>query len=491
MTKKNDPTLPKNFRGIIHLNSLLLFDRFISLTVLLFLCDPRECTSVVDLFAVELVLNKNELCARNVLQNFLRMSTSMAGKRHRDDTMAVNFPDATAVSISAPGTSTMSDASELSVALFASMHALTCAEAQLHEKERRENETCIVSALVHAMRVAHASCEAALTRVEPMYDAVTCDAAEFALCNAAVASALENANVVVSALKYASTQSLLSVDVCVDASMRAAIDTENMCAVALGVVLLSEFDAIVPPRGLFLCALQRKNPAIDILQVLLSSPALQSFIDDRDVLQNTVLMIAARNGHTDAVGVLLKCPAVVASVFAVNGDGNTALMIASYCVHPNTVNALLACPAVVASVGVANIFGCTALMLASYYVYPETVQALLACPAVFEFAGAVNKLGGDTALMIASQNGHTKTVIALLACPAVIESAGVVDTNGDTALMLAVMREHVETVEALLGCPAVVATMGVANNGFTVLMIAEQTGHARMVQLLRACTVRS
>jgi hypothetical protein len=31
----------------------------------------------------------------------------------------------------------MSDATKLSVALFASMHALTCAEAQLHEKKEK------------------------------------------------------------------------------------------------------------------------------------------------------------------------------------------------------------------------------------------------------------------------------------------------------------------------------------------------------------------
>jgi hypothetical protein len=65
----------------------------------------------------------------------------------------------------------MYDASELSVALFASMRALTCAEAQLHENETEKEECLITSALVRATRVAHAACEAALTRVEPMYDA--------------------------------------------------------------------------------------------------------------------------------------------------------------------------------------------------------------------------------------------------------------------------------------------------------------------------------
>jgi hypothetical protein len=62
---------------------------------------------------------------------------------------------------------------------------------------------------------------------------------------------------IVSALEYTSTQSSLSVDVCNDAAMRAAIDAKNIGAVALGVVLLSEFNFIVPPHGLFLYALRR------------------------------------------------------------------------------------------------------------------------------------------------------------------------------------------------------------------------------------------
>jgi ankyrin repeat protein len=74
--------------------------------------------------------------------------------------------------------------------------------------------------------------------------------------------------------------------------------------------------------------------------------------------------------------------------------------------------------------------------------------------------------------MLASYHGYTGSVNALLACSTVIDN---------TALQLAVMRRHVETVTALLRCPSVVATANVVNNnGFTALMIAEQTGHACM-----------
>jgi serine/threonine-protein phosphatase 6 regulatory ankyrin repeat subunit B len=370
------------------------------------------------------------------------------------------------------------------------MHALTCAEAQLHEKEseRKEGETCIVSALDHAMRVAHASCEAALTRVDPLYDAAICDAAEYALCKAEVASALENAKIIVFALEYASTQSFLSVDLCGDAAMRAAIFCESIGAVALSVVLLTEFDAVVPPRGLFL--LSQTIKSVQVVRVLLSSPVLVLHITDRDDSDNTVLMLAVLRGHVKTVTALLACPAVCKLVGAVEKHGFTVLMLASFHGFAIAVRALLACPAVFEFAGVVDANGDTALMLASERGHTEVVNALLTCPAVVAAVGVVDN-NGYTALMIASYNANTLTVRALLACPAVVSTAGVVNNHGSTALMLAVMRRHVETVEALLCCPAVVATMGVANNGFTVLMIAEQTGHARMVQLLRACTVRS
>jgi Ankyrin repeats (3 copies) len=252
-----------------------------------------------------------------------------------------------------------STASALSGSLFASLHALTCAEAQLHEKEseRKEGETCIVSALVHATSVAHASCEAALTRIDPLYDAVTCDAAEYALCKAEVASAQENAKMIVSALEFASTQSLLSVDLCGDAAMRAAICTENIGAVALGVVLLSEFASIVPPRGLFVHAL--RCTCVDILRVLLLSSGLVAHITDLDEQNNTVLMLASEGGHTEIVTALLVCSAVVATAGVVNNHGDTALMHAVWHGCVKMVIALLACPAVVSTAGVVDADGDT------------------------------------------------------------------------------------------------------------------------------------
>jgi ankyrin repeat protein len=366
------------------------------------------------------------------------------------------------------------------------MHALACAEAQLHEK-KTENECVVESALVHAMRVAHASCETALTRVEPLYDAAVYDTAECALCTTIVASALENASVVVSALEYASTQSLLSVDVCGDAAMRTTILTENIGAVALSVVLLSELDAIVPSRGLFLYAL-RNNTNVQILRVLLSSPVLVLHITDRDDKNNTALMVASKNGHTEAVKALLAFSAVVASAsVADNILGYTALMHAADQGHAGTVTALLACPAIVEFAGAVNQHGNTALILASCRGHVQSVVALLACPAAIEFVSTVNKFG-FTALMFAVQNGHAEVVAALLTCPAVFASSGVVQSHGNTALMLAAAAGNAKAITVLLTCPAIVASASVVNgDGDTALMLASRNGNSEAVTALLTC----
>jgi hypothetical protein len=335
------------------------------------------------------------------------------------------------------------------------MNALTCAEAKLHDNELlckgKEVETSVVSALCHAMRVAHASCEAALTRVERMYDAdlAACDADEFVLCKEMAESAVFHASTFVSALEYASTQSSLSVELCSDTAMRAAIDAESMGAVSLGVVLLSEFNFVLSPRGLFLYVLRHDHhPSAHMLRVLLSSSVLVAQINDCTDSQHTALMIASRRGLTEAVTALLACSAVRESAGAVNKHGFSALMLASRFGHSTIVSALLACPAVVASANDLSFRGYTVLMLAATEGHVQVFHALLACPAVIASAG-VSGINGDTALMIAATEGHVQVVHALLACPTVIASAGMSDINGCTALMLAATEGHIQVVKAL------------------------------------------
>ena len=439
------------------------------------------------------------------------------------------------------------EAVSLSIELFAIIRALDGADAllqQLHNTTDAQKHD-VVTILLHATRVAHAACETALTRVEPMYDADpdACDtaaAAEYAMCKAMVKSALEHASTVVLALEYASTQHAdwgslssppLPADVCSETCMREAIRAENVGAVALGIVILFELQsgssvAIVPPRGLFVCALVECNngPNKHILRLLLSSPALTENITDCDDDHNTVLMIAAMFGHVEAITVLLACPAVAASAGAKNNVGDTALIIASRFGFADTVRALLACHVVVASSGTVDFFkhtalaiaiastnmqligvllacpavvslacnviddrGETVLMIASTQSSAETINALLACPTAAASAGAKNNYH-HTALMIAAQHGRAEIIEALLACPTVAASAGETDYCGETALMMGAMFGDRKTIHALLACPTVAASAGATNNnGDTALMVAAIHGNAEAIHALLAC----
>lgn len=405
------------------------------------------------------------------------------------------------------------EAASLSIELFAIMRALDGADAllhQLHTTDARKHENDVVTILLHTTRVAHAACETALTRVEPMYDADpdACDtaaAAEYAMCKAVVKSALEHASTVVLALEYASTQHAdwgslssppLPADVCSETCMREAIRAENVGAVALGVVVLFELQsgssaAVEPPRGLFVCALIECNdgPNMHILRLLLSSPALTEHIADCDDDHNTALMIASRLGHVDSISVLLTCPAVAASAGATNNIGDTALMIASRFEFADTVRALLACPVVVASSGTKDYaWGHTALAIATASNNMKLIGVLLACPAVVSLSCNVNGDRGETVLMIASTQSSVETINALLACPTVAASAGVTNIYNFTALMIAALHGRAEIIEALLACPTVAASAGAtSNHGDTALMMGAMFGDRKTIHALLAC----
>jgi ankyrin repeat protein len=402
-----------------------------------------------------------------------------------------------------------SEAADSSVALFAAMHALEIAEAQLQHavieateaREASKDDECptpehVVANLLHAARVAHAACETALTRVEPMYEEnVHGTEEEHGLCYEMVNTALTNARTVASALEYASTQyagwsmSLyaypqLQQMLWEDAMRVLALNNDQTGVVALGVVLLSS--DIPPPRGLFLRSLNAR-----MLQILLFSPILTATINDCDDQQNTALMLASARGHADAVRVLLTCSAVAASAaIKTNSNSFTALMIASSHGNAETVTALLDCPAVGLSAGVVNKFGRTALMTASLEGHTETVAALLACPAVIASASTFD-MYGETALMLASCRGPPPVITVLLECPAVVASANFVNANGNTALMIAASTfADAKVVGALLACPAVVASANVVNtHGNTALIMAANCGNAARITALLTCSV--
>jgi ankyrin repeat protein len=412
---------------------------------------------------------------------------------------------------------THADAVELSVALFDSINKLEGAAAQLHdamtkaEAEAEAEHTFIESkhvmtALFRAKCVAHAMCEAALTRVEPLFTSHD-DETEITECKKAVASALVFANTVKTALEHASDRCAdwygsLSppsyASLCDDDALRTAIDAGNVGALAMGVVLVSESRVVFTQRtNLLLYALEGSLPEPEprMLYVLLHWPAFQSSITAARDDKRTSLMLAAQHGHTQAVIALLACPAVAATADAVDISKHNALQYASFCGHTKVVIALLACPAVVASAGVANADGETALMLASRNGHAEIVTALLAYPSVIASAADANAnaLPLMTALMLASEGGHSQTVAALMTCPAVAASACKTNKYGSTALMLAATlgtpdTGTPETVIELLKWPTVAASARVCNMyGSTALMLASMHGRAGAVVALLTC----
>jgi hypothetical protein len=384
------------------------------------------------------------------------------------------------------------EAAELSVTIFAAMNVLVGAEAQLYaavavaqtnakpESTPEPELERVTTALFHATRVAHAACEAALTRVEPMYDADLRlrlhETEEYAGCKTEVASALENASTIATALEYASTQyagwmsrSISYDSLCDDDAMSEAIHGDNIGHVALGIVLLLESQSTASTRNYFFSVLRKAQPNLRVLRMLLSSPAHTANIRKGEFFSNTVLMVAASLGHAEAVSALLACPTVVESV-VFGTHRNTALMCAS---EVKTIHALLACSQVAASASAVDEGGYTVLMLATIRRQHAAVTALLAYPEITRLAG-VKCCKGYTALMIACELGNTETVIALLKCSAVAATASVVNRNGFTALMLAIRGHAVSsTIAVLLACPEITQSAGAVNvHGNTALMIA-------------------
>jgi hypothetical protein len=315
------------------------------------------------------------------------------------------------------------------------METLVSADAHLHsvhwEKGKGEEkaEAEITTILFRASQVAHSLCESALARVEPFYDTHTAGnvAADSASCfcscscRSLVSSALKNADTVVTALEHASKHlstivSLPLSDFCGNEAMRAAIDSRNLGAISLAVVLLLELPSLAPPLQLVHHALYLRNKSTEtiahIVCILLTVPAIAASACNEDTNDITALMLASKKRHAEMVTALLACPVISQSAGAVNKNGNTALMFASRS-------------------------GRT-----------ETVAALLAFPTVVQSAGAANK-NGDTALMFASANGDIEIVNALLACPTVVESVGAFGSNGFTALKLAQHYGHDAIIQVL------------------------------------------
>lgn len=405
-------------------------------------------------------------------------------------------------------TITIEEARDRSLSLFRAIDTLTVAKAQLETNfnDRRDDDdkndaSRIASTLLHGVRVAHASCETALTRVEPFYTngaQAACDVFE---CRAMADTALTGAHTVVVAIQYACFQCadwaaspfpLSQAALCSDNAIRDAIDMERVGEVALGVVLAANDTTRHDNLVLYVC--EKSNaPNTPILRMLLASPVFVASLDDCNERGDTPLMVAISHRHVEAVTTLLACPAVIQSATAENGEGWNALMSAIQFNDTVAVTALLACPLVAATADCVDANGETALMLAVTMENHAFVTELLACPVVAASAGAAS-FEGKTALMIGAGSNNAAIVATLLSCPAVAASAGAVnERHGRTALMMACARWEgvsADIVTALLACPTVAAAADLKHSGGqTALMLAAECGNENVIGALLACPV--
>lgn len=123
--------------------------------------------------------------------------------------------------------------------------------------------------------------------------------------------------------------------------------------------------------------------------------------DTVDEQGNTLLILAARDGHLDTVDALLKFRPKVGHR---NAAGDSALMLAALKGHAEVADRLLGAGAPV------NHDGWTPLMYAAFEGHKAIVERLLAAGADVN-ALAPNK---SNALMLAARNGHVEVVRRLL-----------------------------------------------------------------------------
>lgn len=155
--------------------------------------------------------------------------------------------------------------------------------------------------------------------------------------------------------------------------------------------------------------------------------------DTVDEQGNTLLMLAAREGHADTVAALLKYRPRLAQR---NAAGDSALMFAALKGHGGIARQLLDAGAPV------NHDGWTPLMYAAFEGHLEIVEQLLARGA------EVNALGPNksNALMVAARNGHIEVVRRLLETEVNLEQQ---NDAGFTAESWAVSNANTDIAELI------------------------------------------
>lgn len=156
-------------------------------------------------------------------------------------------------------------------------------------------------------------------------------------------------------------------------------------------------------------------------------------IDTSDPSGNTLLMLAAREGHFEFVKFLLDGKA---KVRARNGYGESAIMLAALQGHLEAVKILQAYGAEI------NHSGWAPLHYAAWGGHNEICSFLLEKGAKIDIRSA----NGTTPIMMAARQGHGETVRLLLANSA---DPKLSNDSGETALVWAVKSGNTEVSELL------------------------------------------
>ncbi len=215
-----------------------------------------------------------------------------------------------------------------------------------------------------------------------------------------------------------------------------------------------------------------QNRHAEVVKELLNHEKID--VNIRKIDGGTALVLAALDGYGDIVELLLKHRKI--DVNLQDNKGATALMCASQEGYSDIVKMLREKGA---DVNTKAINGATALLYAVRYGHIKAVQELLKYENI-----DVNKLYGllrTTVLFHAIQTGNTEIARVLLS-RSDIKIQDFTNVLGFNYLMFAIMDGHEDIVKILLDKKEDINKK--AWRGFTPLMLAIDTGNARIVNLL-------
>ena len=209
------------------------------------------------------------------------------------------------------------------------------------------------------------------------------------------------------------------------------------------------------------------NSETKLIEVFIDAKGVDAIVRDG----RTVLIYAARDGHTEVVKLLIDNGA---DLNHKNNGGVTALRTAAREGRTEVVKLLIDNGA---DMNIKDVDGWTALMHAAWNGSTEVVKFLIDNGADLNHKNN----GGGTALIYASRYGYTEVVKLFIDNGA---DQNIKDRYGQTALMHAAWNGSTEVVKFLIDNGADLNHKN--NGGWTALMYASRYGHTEIINILRA-----